>query len=387
MARQAAIGIIGCGVISDTYFKLAPLFKGVRIVACADIMPGMAKAKAETYSVRAMSVDALLKDESIDAVINLTVPNAHYDVSHAILTAGKHAYSEKPLALSYKQANKLVREADKRGLKIGAAPDTFLGGGGQTARKLLDKGAIGKVVGGSAHVMSRGMEHWHPNPTFFFKPGGGPMLDIGPYYLTTLVSLLGPVKSVTAMATKGYAERLVTAEGPMLGKRIKVTTPTTFDAVLAFRSGAQLSVTASWDVWKHGHVNPIELYGTGGTMIVPDPNFFGGKIACSKDDGDYEEIDTSSVPFGAGNWEGRPGTPKRSNYRMLGVAELIEAADKDREPRCSGRLAAHVVDIMESVLLSAAERRFVTLRSTVERPAPLTAADAKRLASKRLQPA
>ena len=387
MARRAAIGIIGCGVISDTYFRLAPLFKGVRIVACADIMAGIAKAKAETYSVRAMSVDALLKDESIDAVINLTVPNAHYDVSHAILTAGKHAYSEKPLALSYKQASKLVREADKRGLKIGAAPDTFLGGGGQTARKLLDKGAVGNVVGGTAYVMSRGMEHWHPNPTFFFKPGGGPMLDIGPYYLTALVNLLGPVKSVTAMATKGYAERLVTAEGPMFGKRIKVTTPTTFNAVLAFRSGAQVSVATSWDVWKHGHLNPIELYGTEGTMIVPDPNFFGGKIACSKADGDYEEIDTSSVPFGAENWEGRPGTPKRSNYRMLGVADLVDAADKDREPRCSGRLAAHVVDIMESILLSAADRQFVAVRSTVERPAPLTAADARRLASKELRPA
>lgn len=387
MARQATIGIIGCGVISDTYFKLAPLFKGVRIVACADIAPAIARATAETYGVRAMAVDALLKDESIDAVINLTVPNAHYDVSHAILTAGKHAYSEKPLALSYKQASKLVREADKRGLKLGAAPDTFLGGGGQTARKLLDKGTIGNVVGGSAHVMSRGMEHWHPNPTFFFNPGGGPMLDIGPYYLTVLVNLLGPVKSVTAMATKGYAERLVTAEGPMLGKRIKVTTPTTFNAVLAFRSGAQVSVATSWDVWKHGHVNPMELYGTKGTMILPDPNFFGGKVAYSQNDGDYAEVDSSTVPFGAENWQGRPGTPKRSNYRMLGVADLIDAVDKNREPRCSGRLAAHVVDIMESILASAADRRFVSLRSSVERPAPLTAADARRLASKQLQPA
>lgn len=385
MARQAAIGIIGCGVISDTYFRLAPLFKGVRIVACADLKPAMAKARAETFSVRAMSVDALLKDDSIDAVINLTVPNAHYDVTHAILTAGKHAYSEKPLALSYRQAGKLVREADSRGLKLGAAPDTFLGGGGQTARKLLDKGAIGTVVGGSAHVMSRGMEHWHPNPTFFFKPGGGPMLDIGPYYLTALVNLLGPVRSVTAMATKGYAERLVTAEGPMLGKRIKVTTPTTFNAVLAFRSGAQVSVATSWDVWKHGHVNPMELYGTKGTMILPDPNFFGGHISCSKEDGDYEDIDTASAPFGAENWSGRPGTPKRSNYRMLGVADLVDAVDKDREPRCSGRLAAHVVDIMESIIVSAAERRFVTVRSSVERPAPLTAADARRLAARQPQ--
>ncbi len=380
MAKRAAIGIIGCGVISDTYFRLAPLFKGLEVVACADIALAAARAKAGQYGVRAMSVDGLLKDDAIDTVINLTVPNVHYDVSHAILTAGKHAYSEKPLALSYKQASKLVKEADERGLKLGAAPDTFLGGGGQSARQLIDKGAIGDVVGGTAHVMSHGMEHWHPNPTFFFKPGGGPMLDIGPYYLTTLVNLLGPVRTVAAMAKKGYLERLVTAEGPMLGKRIKVTTPTTFNAVLEFRSGAQVSVAASWDVWKHGHVNPIELYGTKGTMIVPDPNFFGGKIAYSKNDQDYAEVDSAAAPFGAENWEGRPGTPKRSNYRILGVADLVDAANRGREPRCSGRLAAHVVDIMELTLVSAAERRFVKLRSTVDRPAPLTAADAKRLA-------
>ena len=273
MARSAAIGIIGCGVISDTYFKLAPLFKGVEIVACADIAPAYAKAKADQYSVRAMSVDALLKDDAIDAVINLTVPNAHYQVSHESLSAGKHVYSEKPLALTYKMAKKLVAEADKRGLKIGAAPDTFLGGGGQTARKLLDNGTIGDVVAGSAHVMSHGMEHWHPNPTFFFKPGGGPMLDIGPYYLTALVNLLGPVKTVTAMAKKGFAERIVTAEGPMKGKAIKVTTPTTLNGVLEFRSGAQVTIGTSWDVWKHGHANPIELYGTEGHHAGAGPEF------------------------------------------------------------------------------------------------------------------
>lgn len=379
MARRAAIGIIGCGVISDTYFKLWPLFKGVEIVACADISPAYAKAKAEAFSVRAMSVDALLKDDEIDAVINLTVPNAHYDVSHAILSAGKHAYSEKPLALSYKQAKKLVSEADKRGLKIGSAPDTFLGGGGQTARKLIDKGAIGNVLGGSAQVLSHGMEHWHPNPTFFYKPGAGPMFDVGPYYITTLVNLLGPVKTVAAMAKKGFAERLVTAEGPKKGKAIKVTTPTTLNAILEFHSGAQVTIGTSWDVWKHGHANPIELYGEKGSMLVPDPNFFGGKVAWSKQAGDYLEVDGADMAFGANNWAGRPGTPKRSNYRMLGVADLIEAAARDREPRCSGRLAAHVVEIMESVLVSAADRSFVKLRSKVDRPAPLTAADARRL--------
>ena len=213
------------------------------------------------------------------------------------------------------------------------------------------------------------------------------MLDIGPYYLTALVNLLGPVKTVAAMAKKGLAERIVSAEGPMKGKAIKVTTPTTLNGVLEFRSGAQVTIGTSWDVWKHGHANPIELYGTTGTMLVPDPNFFGGIVSCSDGEGDYVETDTASVPFGADNWQGRPGTPKRSNYRMLGMAELIDAANKDREPRCSGRLAAHVVDVMESMLVSAADRSFVKIRSTTERPAPLTVADARRLAIKDLQPA
>lgn len=381
MARRAAIGIIGAGVISDTYLELWPLFKGVEIVACADIVAAAAKAKAEQFSVRAMSVDEMLADDEIEAVINLTVPKAHYDVTHSALTAGKHVYSEKPLTLTHKEAKKLVSEADKRGLKIGAAPDTFLGAGGQTARRLLDKGTVGDVVGGTAQVRSHGMEHWHPSPGFFFRPGGGPVLDIGPYYITALVNLLGPVKTVAAMAKKGFAERLVSAEGPMKGKRIKVTTPTTVDAVLSFRSGAQINLAASWDVWKHGHVNPIELYGTTGTMVLPDPNFFGGVVSYSRQADAYTTVDTSTETFGAPNWGGRTKASRRSNYRMLGVADLIDAVRKDREPRCSGRLAAHVVDIMESIMISAAERRFVNLRSTVDRPAPLTAADVRRLSA------
>lgn len=381
MARRAKLGIIGCGVISDTYLELAPLFKGVEIVACADLVPAAAKARAERFPVRAMTPNALLKDDEIDAVINLTIPSAHYSVSHQILTAGKHLYSEKPLALSSKDATKLVAEADKRGLKTAAAPDTFLGGGGQTARKLVDKGAIGEIVGGTAHVQSHGMEHWHPSPGFFYRPGAGPMFDVGPYYLTALVNLLGSVKTVAAMATKGFAERVVSAEGPMKGKRIKVTTPTTINAVLEFRSGAQVTVGTSWDVWKHGHSNPIEIYGTKGSMLVPDPNFFGGKISYSRQSDDYKIVDTASAPFARNNWAGRPGTPKRSNYRMLGVADLMDAVARDREPRCSGRLAAHVVEIMEAVLQSAAKRSFVRIRSKVDRPAPLTAADARRLSA------
>ena len=379
MARETAIGIIGCGNISETYLRLAPLFRGLKIVACADMVPAAANARARQFGVRALSVDELLKSDEIDVVVNLTVPAAHFEVSKSILSAGKHAYSEKPLSFSAAQAKKLVAEADRRGLTLGCAPDTFLGGGGQTARRLIDKGAIGKVVSGTAHVLSHGMEHWHPNPGFFFQPGAGPMLDLGPYYVTALVNLLGPVKTVAAMATSGFSRRLVTAAGPMQGKSVKVATPTTINAVLEFHSGAEVTIGTSWDVWKHGHANPIELYGTEGTMLVPDPNFFGGTILHSERGGDYRQADAALAPFGAENW-GKPGTQLRANYRMLGVADLVDAVRRRRAPRCSGRLAAHVLEVMESTLVSAASRKFIAIKSETERPKPLSEADARRLA-------
>ncbi len=377
MARRTAVGIIGCGNVSQTYLKFAPLFVGLEIVAIADIDTAAAKTRSEQFSVRAMSVDELLKEDEIEVVINLTVPDAHYAVSQAILSAGKHAYSEKPLALTYEKAKALTAEAEERGLVIGGAPDTFLGAGAQTARQLIDTNAIGGVIAGTAHVMSHGMEDWHPNPTFFYQPGGGPGFDVGPYYITTLVSLLGPVTSVAAMAKKGFAERLVTAEGPVRGKRIEVRTPTTLNAVLEFLSGAQVTMGASWDVWKHGHANPIELYGTSGSMYMPDPNFFGGIVWHTANGGDPIEVDTAAAPFGAPNW---PETGRHlANYRMIGVADMVDAIRSGREPRCSGRLAAHVVDVMESIEKSAASRQFVEPTSSVERPAPLAANDARRL--------
>lgn len=380
MASKAKVGIIGCGNISEAYLRLAPRFSNVEIVAVADIVPEMAKKRAEQFSVKALTPDNLLKEKDIDVVVNLTIPAVHYDITKSILSAGKHAYTEKPLALNAKDAAKLVKEADKRGLKLGSAPDTFLGAGAQTVRQLLDKGTIGKVVGGTAYVMSHGMEHWHPNPGFFFQPGAGPVFDVGVYYITTLVSLLGGVKSVTAMASMGSPTRLVTAEGPLKGKKIKVTTPTNINAILEFANGSQITLGASWDVWKHGHPNPIEFYGTEGSMLVPDPNFFSGKILYSARGEDYVEVDSASGSFGEYNWP-FAGPFTRANYRMLGVADLVDAARSKREPRCSGRLAAHVVEVMEAILTSPAKRSFVTIKSSVERPAPVTPAVAKRLAA------
>jgi predicted dehydrogenase len=376
MRDEAQIGVIGCGNISETFMKLAGQFAGVRIVACADIVPEAAKARAAQFGIRALTVDKLLADREIAAVVNLTVPAAHVEITRAILSAGKHAYSEKPLALSAADASQLVAEAEARGLALGCAPDTFLGAASQTARRLLDQGAIGRVLACSAHVMNHGMENWHPNPSFFFKPGGGPVFDIGPYFITTLINLIGPVRAVAATAQKGFDERIV-ASAPRKGERIAVETPTTINALLEFHTGAQVNLAASWDVWQHGHANPIEIYGTEGTMLIPDPNYFSGTISYSNKGGDYTALDNADQPFGALNWP--PNERVRANYRMLGVAELIMAAAESREPRCSGRLAAHVVDVMESILLSAAERRFVTIKSTTERPSPLTPADAQRL--------
>jgi predicted dehydrogenase len=380
MASKAKVGIIGCGNISEAYLRLAPRFSNVEVVAVADIVPAAAKARAEQFNVKALTVDGLLKEKDIDVVVNLTIPAVHYDITKSILSSGKHAYTEKPLALNAKDAAKLVAEADKRGLKLGSAPDTFLGAGAQTVRKLLDKGTIGKVVGGTAYVMSHGMEHWHPNPGFFFEPGAGPVFDVGVYYLTTLVSLLGGVESVTAMASMGTPTRLVTAEGPMKGKKIKVSTPTNINAILKFANGAQITLGASWDVWKHGHPNPIEFYGTEGSMLVPDPNFFSGKILYSSRGDDYVEVDSASGPFGAHNWP-FSGPFTRANYRMLGVSDLVDAARSKREPRCSGRLAAHVVEVMEAILKSSDKRGFVAIKSKVDRPAAVTEAVAKRLAA------
>lgn len=378
MSTLHKIGLIGAGNISEAYLKLAPLFPATRIVAVADINPAAAAARADQFGIRALSVDALLKDQEIDTVINLTIPAAHYEISHAALSAGKHTYSEKPFALSVEDGKRLVAEAEARGLKLGSAPDTFLGGGGQTARRLIDEGKIGRIIAGTMHVLSHGMENWHPNPGFFFQPGGGPVLDLGPYYIAAMVNLIGPVTHVTAFASKGFEERLVTAEGPLKGKTVPVGTPTTVNAVLDFKTGAQVTLAASWDVWKHGHVNPIELYGSEGSMLVPDPNFFGGTVHYSERGGDYTAVDGALAPFGKGNWNNG-----HANYRMLGVADMLDAAESGREPRCSGRVALHALDVMVSILDAAASREVVRLSTTTERPAPLTEADAERLLATR----
>ena len=273
---KTRIGVIGCGMISDTYFNAAKRFGNIEIAACADIDMEVAKKKAEAHEnlFPAKTVDELLADPSIELVINLTVPKAHAEVDMQILRAGKHAYSEKPLGVDLDQAREVMKLAAEKNLRIGCAPDTFLGGGQQTARKLIDDGWIGKPIAGTAMVLGRGPEKWAHAP-FFFDYGAGPMLDLGPYYITALINLLGPAKSVTAMTTKGSETRVGGPDTVPHVYPINVTTHLT--GVIEFQCGALITVITSFEVYKHGHA-PIEIYGSEGTLQVPDPNTFGGPV-------------------------------------------------------------------------------------------------------------
>lgn len=380
--RDLGVGVVGCGVISTIYLQNMPMFAGLRLVACADMRAEAAAAQAARFGIEALAPDALLARDDIDIVVNLTVPNAHFAVSQAALSAGKHVFSEKPLTTSLDDGRRLVGEAEARGLRLGCAPDTFLGAGGRLARRLLDQGRIGRVLAGSAMLMSHGMEHWHPDPEFFYRRGGGPVLDIGPYYLSALVNLLGPVARVQAMGQRGFATRTVTAPGPRTGQAIAVETPTTLMALLEFAGGAQITFAMSWDVWKHGHP-AIELYGTEGSLRVPDPNFFGGDVELSARDSAWAAQSADALPFGRPNYRGPawPATrPPQANYRCLGLAELASAVRNDTPHRSSGRLALHALEVMHAILDSAEGGRAVAIGAGLDRPPALADAEAADLA-------
>ncbi|MDQ0558589.1 putative dehydrogenase [Rhizobium mesoamericanum] len=375
MTKELGVGIIGCGNISTTYFSLAPLFKGLKVLACADINVQAAKARAEEYSVKAQTIDELLANDEIDVIVNLTIPDAHFPVSKAILEAGKHVYSEKPLVLTLEQGEELRRIAKEKNLSVGCAPDTFLGGAHQLARKYIDEGGIGRITSGACYVMSPGMEMWHPNPDFFFLPGGGPILDLGPYYVANLINLIGPVKRVGAMTSMASDTRTITSQ-PRYGEIIPVKTPTTIQAMLEFVSGATITLTASWDVWSHRHAN-MELYGTDGSLYVPDPNFFGGVVEASGRDKDIKPLDSWEHPFGIFNQESPHGP--RANYRTAGLADMAMAIIEGRDARCSLDRTLHGVDVMTSILKSGEEGRFIELTTTCTQPAALGIEEAQAL--------
>ena len=383
MARKLRVGVVGCGNISAAYFRLSKLFKGMEVVAGADLDMAAAQARAKEFGIRADTVKNLLGADDIDIIVNLTIPSAHYEISRAAIESGKHVYSEKPFVLSVKDGLDLKKRAEKKKLRIGSAPDTFLGGAHQLARSLVDSGVLGRITSGTAHVMSRGLEHWHPNPDFFFQPGAGPVLDIGPYYITDLIQLIGPVKRVTSFASIPMKERLITSQ-PRYGQKITVNTPTTIHAILEFESGALVTLNASWDVWKHGHA-PIELYGQEGSLFVPDPNFFGGEVRYTKKADPVKKTPKWNHPFAVPNQQHAQGP--MANYRTCGLADMAIAIQEGREHRCSMELALHAIDVMTGILRAGETGKVVDMRTTCERPAALGIAEAKALMARPAKPA
>jgi len=356
--ERVGIGVIGCGAISAAYLTAARKFPILDVVAIADAVPAAAEARAAEFGLEARSVDALLKDPKVDIVLNLTVPKAHVEVGLKAIAAGKHVHSEKPLGVTVVEARRLIEAAAARGVSVGCAPDTFLGGAHQTARALIDEGLIGAPIGGTAFFMCPGHERWHPNPGFYYLAGGGPMLDMGPYYVTDLVNLLGPVASVTGVATRARRERTITSK-PLAGTRIPVEVATHVSGVLRFASGAVVAITMSFDVARHRH-GPIEIYGEAGSLIVPDPNFFGGRIEFATAAEDWREIETRHA-YADGN------------YRGIGLADMARALRAGRPHRASGDLAFHVLEVMEAFQTSSDRGGEVAIASRPERPAPLPA--------------
>ena len=364
--KPVILGLIGCGNISDAYFKGAARSELVRIKACADVRHEAAQVKAELHGVEALSVEQLLADPEIEIVINLTVPQAHAGVAQQILAAGKHVYLEKPLATDFADAQALLASAAAKGLRVGCAPDTFFGGAHQACRAAIDEGRIGRPVGGAVAVLSHGMEAWHPNPAFFYQRGGGPIHDMGPYYVTQLVNLLGPVARVSASATIGNPQRTISSQ-PLAGQKIDVEVPTMVNGTLEFAQGANVTMSASWDVWAHQRA-PIEIYGTEGSLLGTNPNFFGGTPQWCERGAAWQDLDISAHPFGVNNQTTGAGSPV-ANYRVVGVLDMAMAIREGRPHRASGELALHVLEVLDAFERSSVEGRHITITTPVTRPA------------------
>ena len=356
METEASVGIIGTGNIFKNYVRGCRATDALHIAACADIDRQKAEAKAAEFDIpRVCTVEELLADPEIQIVINLTVPRAHAEVSLAIISAGKHVYSEKPLAVTRQEGQRILAAAEEKGLRVGCAPDTFMGGGGQTCRKLIDDGWIGEPVAAVAFFASHGSESWHPNVDFFCQVGGGPMFDMGPYYLTALINLLGPVKRVTGSTRMTFPERITTG-GLHPGRRIPVQVPTHYAGVIDFCSGPVGTILTSWDVWA-ANLPRIEIYGSEGSLSVPDPNLFEGCVQVQR--------------AGAGAWSEVPLTHSADVARGIGVADMVHAMACGRPHRASGELAYHVLDVMHAFGDASQTGRHMEITSRCSRPAPL----------------
>ncbi|MCX6017267.1 MAG: Gfo/Idh/MocA family oxidoreductase [Chloroflexi bacterium] len=355
MANKVKIGIIGCGNISPVYFKATQRMEVLELVGCADMVFERAHARAEEYGTQAFTVDEMLAHPDVQIIINLTIPAAHGEIGLRAVRAGKSVYNEKPLAATREQARELLDEATKRGVLVGGAPDTFLGAGLQTCRKLIDDGIIGKPIHANAWFIGGGPEPWHPDPEFFYAPGGGPMFDMGPYYVTALVTLLGAAKRVSGATAAAYAERTI-GSGAKKGNKITVQIPTHVTGVIDFEGGAVGTLVASFDAGA-GDLG-ITIYGTEGTMFVPDPNTFGGPVKVKRKS--FKDFAEANLTHSYAD-----------QSRGLGVADMAYALQSGRAHRASGALAYHVLDVMHAIHDASRDGRHITMTSGIARPAPL----------------
>lgn len=354
--KRTKVGLIGCGNISRAYLNAAKTFQIIEISSCADINPTAARELGAESGIQVCGVSELLEDNEIEIVLNLTTPQAHAEINGRALDAGKNVHCEKPFAVTREDGNRILNLARQKGLLVGCAPDTFLGGGHQTVRKLIDDGVIGRPVAGTAFMMCHGHESWHPNPGFYYLRGGGPMFDMGPYYLTALVNLLGPIRRVAAFAQMSFKERIATCK-QRDGERLPVEVPTHVAGTLEFHNGAIITMVTSFDVWKHSN-HCIEIHGEKGSIQIPDPNGFGGPVRLfNAGSEDWREV---SLTHGY-----------TSNMRSIGVADMARAIKTDRMNRCNGELGYHVLDVMHAFHDSATDGKHVEVQSTCERPAPL----------------
>lgn len=352
MNKKTRVGIIGCGKIFEAYVKGCTSSGNLEVVTCADLDKARAAAKAAEFGLaRSAKVEELLQDPEVEIVVNLTVPKAHAEVNLKALNAGKHVFCEKPFSINRDEGAHVLSLAKEKGLMLGCAPDTFLGSAHQTCRRILDDGVIGQPVAATAFMASHGPESWHPNPDFYYQPGAGPMFDMGPYYLTALVNLIGPMKRVAGSTKITFPERVITSK-PMKGVKIQVNTSTHLTGTVEFHNGVICTTLMSFDVWK-STLPWIEIYGAEGTLRVPDPNFADGEVFVSRENREWERV---------------PSDPATDLKRGAGVADMALALQTGQSCRASGEIALHVVDAMQAFDESSESGRHIELTTSCRRP-------------------
>jgi predicted dehydrogenase len=355
--KPVKVGLVGCGFISEIYLQNSKIFNSFEIEAVADLIPERSEKRAKEFNIsKICATEEIMNDPEIELVLNLTTPDAHYSVAKQAIESGKSVYNEKPLAIELHEGKELVDLAKKFDVLLGGAPDTFLGGGIQTCRKLIDDGWIGKPIAVNSFLTNHGHESWHPDPEFYYKKGGGPMFDMGPYYLTALVNLIGPINQVKASTRITFGERTITSE-PKFGEKIKVEVPTHVVGIMDFQNNATGTILTSFDVWG-AQLPRIEIYGTLGSLSVPDPNTFSGPV----------KIYLPNIK----EWQEVPLLYGYTlNSRGIGVADMANALRYEHSHRANGDLTYHVLEVMHAFHTSSNIEKTVIIGSTTEKPKPL----------------